>query len=176
MSQTVRWYDSIFKVKIAIKSYTVQDFPDYKNVPICQTVLYRAVWSYTVIDFTDQIKNLPFLFLVKVCWFFILHTHAPTLKSSLMATLYHSSEQDSNLGSSRIAVFGDCKATALTTQPPRLDALWRLLYIEIFCQKPSCNFKSVLTGGWRYDTFKNPEVLPFTSTPKKLEFHWSSKM
>ena len=28
---------------------------------------------------------------------------------------------DSNLGLSRIAVFEDCKATALTTQPPGLD-------------------------------------------------------
>ena len=120
--------------------------PDVFLVPMCQTVLYRVVRSYTVTDFTDQIKNLSFLFLVKVCWFFILHTHALTRKSSLMVTLYHSSEQDSNLGSSSIAVFEDCKATALTTQPPRLDALWRFLYIKIFCQKPGCNFKSVLTG------------------------------
>ena len=30
--------------------------------------------------------------------------------------------------------------------------------------------------GWWYDTSTNPEVLPFTSTPKKLEFDWSSKM
>ena len=28
-----------------------------------------------------------------------------------------------NLGPSRIAVFEDCKATALTTQPPRLDII-----------------------------------------------------
>ena len=31
-------------------------------------------------------------------------------------------KQDLNLGPSRIAVFKDCKATALITQPPRLDA------------------------------------------------------
>ena len=30
--------------------------------------------------------------------------------------------------------------------------------------------------GWWYDTSTNPEIIPFTSTPKKLEFDWSSKM
>ena len=33
---------------------------------------------------------------------------------------YCSPKQDSNLGPSRIAIFRDCKATALTTQPPWL--------------------------------------------------------
>ena len=32
-----------------------------------------------------------------------------------------SPERDSNLGPSRIAVFEDCKAIALITQPPRMD-------------------------------------------------------
>ena len=34
---------------------------------------------------------------------------------------YHSPEGDSNLVLSRIAVFEDYKATALTAQPPQLD-------------------------------------------------------
>ena len=37
-----------------------------------------------------------------------------------------------------------------------------------------CIFQPVF-GWWRYDTSTNPEVLPFTSTPTKLEFLWSSK-
>ena len=38
---------------------------------------------------------------------------------NVMIILCH--KQDLNLGPSRIAVFKDCKATALTAQPPRLD-------------------------------------------------------
>ena len=38
----------------------------------------------------------------------------------ISSSKYFSPEQDSNLGPSRIAATEDCKATALTTQPPRL--------------------------------------------------------
>ena len=36
-------------------------------------------------------------------------------------------KQDLSLGPSKIAVFEDCQATALTTQPPRLDEIKRFV-------------------------------------------------
>ena len=36
-------------------------------------------------------------------------------------------KQDLNLSLSRIAVFEDCKATGLTTQPPRLDKVAKFI-------------------------------------------------
>ena len=39
----------------------------------------------------------------------------------IYSDLYYSPEGDLNLGSSRFAVFDNCKATALTTQPPWQD-------------------------------------------------------
>ena len=48
------------------------------------------------------------------------------LNSVLVASgQYHSPAWYSSLGPSRIAVFEDCKATALTTQPPGLDGFHR---------------------------------------------------
>ena len=44
----------------------------------------------------------------------------------ISSNLYHSTKQDLNLDPSRISGFEDCKATALTTQPPWLD-IWRML-------------------------------------------------
>ena len=38
-------------------------------------------------------------------------------------------KQDSNLGPRRIAIFEDCKATALKTQPPGLN--WETFYIKL---------------------------------------------
>ena len=48
----------------------------------------------------------------------------------LLSNQYLSPEHDSNLGLSRIAVFEDCKATALTTQPPWLDPVVVLFSAE----------------------------------------------
>ena len=56
-----------------------------------------------------------------------------TLLFIISSDQYSRPEPDSTLGPSRIAVFEDCKATALTTQPPRLNIFLRL--------KPGCNFR-----------------------------------
>ena len=50
---------------------------------------------------------------------------------------YSSPEWDSNLDPSRIAVFEDCKATALTTQPPRLDNVlsYFVLFLSFNCYR-----------------------------------------
>ena len=52
----------------------------------------------------------------------------------------HSPEQDSNLGLRRIAFFADCKATALTTQPP-----WLGFKQALFGQQISPFFKATTT-------------------------------
>ena len=46
-----------------------------------------------------------------------------------------SPEWDSNLGLSRIVVFEDCKATALTTQPPKLDPFVSYHYNKNICSE-----------------------------------------
>ena len=51
-----------------------------------------------------------------------------------MATFYHSEkaypERDLSLGPSRNAVFEDCKATNLTSQPPQLDQVILVCFWE----------------------------------------------
>ena len=39
----------------------------------------------------------------------------------ILSDQHRCTKRDSNLGPSSIAVFEDCKATVLTTQPPQLD-------------------------------------------------------
>ena len=54
-----------------------------------------------------------------ICWSkYTLKYFSKLIKAS--SDLYHSPERDLNLGPSRIAVFEDCKAIALTTQSPQL--------------------------------------------------------
>ena len=53
-------------------------------------------------------------------------------------------EWDLNMGLSRIAVFQDCKATALTTQPPRLDSSLSITVL-LFSQRKDNDFKSSFT-------------------------------
>ena len=60
-------------------------------------------------------------------------------------SIYHAcTELDFNLGPSSIAVFEDCKATALTTQPLRLDSPCKL-YLYFVCAEmshfPLTNFR-----------------------------------
>ena len=50
----------------------------------------------------------------------------------ILSDWYHSSEQDSNLGPSRIAVYEDRKTTDLTTQPPWLDLVTFSKPLKIF--------------------------------------------
>ena len=52
--------------------------------------------------------------------------------SNTSSLLHTCPKWDSNLGQRRMAVFEDCQATTLTTQPPRLD--WQpLIWIQFFC-------------------------------------------
>ena len=49
-------------------------------------------------------------------------------------------KRDLNLGQSRIAVIEDCKAIALTTQPPRLDTEKFVCFIKHFNSNKKCDY------------------------------------
>ena len=65
-------------------------------------------------------------------------------------------KRDLNLGPSRIAVFEDFKATALTTQPPRLDQISKLVinfHRSIFLEKQyRRNCKKTIWKSWQNQT------------------------
>ena len=77
-------------------------------------------------------------------------------------------KQDLNLGQSRIAVFEDCKDTALTTQPSQLDKLFKQLFWFLF------PFVSVCS--WKWIDIKLISSRLAWKQPCKWGFRWIEKV
>ena len=103
---------------------------------------FSLLFSWAVMSEVNAVpKQLNFFYIanIQVLWALMFCTNCMSVQHHRIVLNitspkwydYMCPEQNSNLGPSRIAVFEDCKATALNTQPPRLDYRIRVIWIKI---------------------------------------------
>ena len=121
----------------------------------------RNKWLETIHFWVVLTWSLPTpLPMYHTCFNSLDSTISQSIAIVVLKFLNNCPKQDLNLGQSRIAVFEDYKATALTTQPSQLDKLFNQL----------SGFRSIcLFVSWKWLDTK----LIFSRLTQKQPFKWS---